>query len=336
MFGSQTLDVLIGILFIFIFVSIICAAIREGLESFLKTRAAYLEYGIRELLNDKSGEGLARLFYNHPLIYSLYAGDYRPRTPLSLGDHPILGNLPIRGVGLPSYIPSKNFAMALMDLVARGPITNADSISTHASTMPFDSLRANLAKLENPQIQRVLLTAIDSAQDDFNKAVRNLEMWYDSAMDRISGWYKRLTQWIIFLVALIVAIVLNIDTITIANYLYTNDTARAVIVAQAEQAASNSEFVKQPYSAVKVQLQELSLPIGWNKDRNAAQSGKEAGTNGFGSWRYWGSPVLGWLLTAFAATMGAPFWFDVMNKVMVIRSTAKPHEKSPDEASDDR
>jgi hypothetical protein len=46
--------------------------------------------------------------------------------------------------------------------------------------------------------------------------------------------------------------------------------------------------------------------------------------------------ILGWLLTAFAATMGAPFWFDVLNKVMVIRSTVKPHEKSPEEASEDR
>ena len=41
-------------------------------------------------------------------------------------------------------------------------------------------------------------------------------------------------------------------------------------------------------------------------------------------------------MTAFAATLGAPFWFDVLNKVMVIRSTVKPHEKSPEEASEDR
>jgi len=37
-----------------------------------------------------------------------------------------------------------------------------------------------------------------------------------------------------------------------------------------------------------------------------------------------------------AATLGAPFWFDVLNKITVIRSTVKPHEKSPEEASEDR
>ncbi len=48
------------------------------------------------------------------------------------------------------------------------------------------------------------------------------------------------------------------------------------------------------------------------------------------------APILGWLLTAFAASMGAPFWFDVLNKVMEIRSTIKPKEKSPEEATQDK
>jgi hypothetical protein len=40
-------------------------------------------------------------------------------------------------------------------------------------------------------------------------------------------------------------------------------------------------------------------------------------------------------MTAFAITLGAPFWFDVLNKIMVVRSTVKPAEKSGDEASKD-
>jgi hypothetical protein len=48
------------------------------------------------------------------------------------------------------------------------------------------------------------------------------------------------------------------------------------------------------------------------------------------------APILGWIFTAFAATLGAPFWFDVLNQIMVIRSTVKPHEKSGEEASLDR
>jgi hypothetical protein len=76
MFGSQILEVAIGLIFIFVLVSVICSVVREGIESWLKTRAAFLEHGIRELLHDKQAQGLARSFYNHPLIYGLF----RPST----------------------------------------------------------------------------------------------------------------------------------------------------------------------------------------------------------------------------------------------------------------
>jgi hypothetical protein len=46
--------------------------------------------------------------------------------------------------------------------------------------------------------------------------------------------------------------------------------------------------------------------------------------------------LLGWLITAFAVSLGAPFWFDLLNKIMVIRSTVKPREKSREEGSEDR
>jgi hypothetical protein len=63
----------------------------------------------------------------------------------------------------------------------------------------------------------------------------------------------------------------------------------------------------------------LRLPIGWGAAREP-----------------WTERILGWLLTIFAVSLGAPFWFDVLNKFIVIRSTVKPREKSPEEGSEDR
>ena len=76
----------------------------------------------------------------------------------------------------------------------------------------------------------------------------------------------------------------------------------------------------------------MNLPIGWTTGWGARDPGK----SGITAWNDIFGPILGWLLTALAATLGAPFWFDLLNKVMVIRSTVKPHEKSPDEGSEDR
>jgi hypothetical protein len=49
-----------------------------------------------------------------------------------------------------------------------------------------------------------------------------------------------------------------------------------------------------------------------------------------------GSSLIGWIVTALAVSLGAPFWFDLLNKFMVIRSTVKPYEKSAPEGSEDR
>ena len=75
----------------------------------------------------------------------------------------------------------------------------------------------------------------------------------------------------------------------------------------------------------------VGLPIGWGNGWGAPRPGADSTI-----WNTVLGPVLGWLLTAFAASMGAPFWFDLLNKVMVIRATVKPREKSPEEGSEDR
>lgn len=399
MFGSDLLEVLIGIVFIYILVSIICSAVREVVEAWLQTRSAYLEHGIRELLHDVSGTGLAGSLYRHPLIYGLYMAEYDPQ-PRPHGRLHRVRWLLKKGQGLPSYIPSRNFAVALMDLAARGPSTDAFSSSAGSTQITLGNIRRNVASLRSPAVQRALLTAVDTAEGDLKKLQKNLENWYDSGMDRVSGWYKRSTQWIVFWIGLLVAMVFNVNTITIADFLYKNDAARQVLVARAEAAAMDSGFVAmvdrqrpaatpapvpppagQPatpadsaaldsaavldsaaaarpadsaradslradsvraaraaaassdFARARAALDSLGLPIGWSNVQ-VGEKGKKADV---GDWVIFILlSLLGWAATGMAATMGAPFWFDVLNKVMVIRSTVKPREKSPEEGSEDR
>src|SRR5262245_6832256 len=139
MFGSKILDVAIGIIFLYILISVICSAIRESLEALLKTRAAYLEQGIRELLNDKDAEGLVINFFNHPLIYGLFSGDYKPvKSGLRSG-------MFASGANLPSYIPAKNFALTLLDMAARGPYSEADGATQSAHAVSFETIRSNIS-----------------------------------------------------------------------------------------------------------------------------------------------------------------------------------------------
>lgn len=317
MFGSEALEVAFGITFVFLMVSVICSAIREGIEAWFKTRAAFLEYGIRELLHDTSASELTKTVFEHPLIYGLFS---RPYTPAKSEKRPrLLAN----GNNLPSYIPARNFAMALMDIAARGPQINETNSEAGAPLMSVESIRTNVMNIKNPAVQRILLIALDSSEDDLNVMQKNLEEWYNSGMDRVSGWYKRSTSWMLFWIGLSVSILLNINIITIANYLYKDGPARRVLVARAEEAAKDTNLISRSYEQARQELTTLELPMGWEKNDSGLLENVRKG-------------LLGWLLTALAVTMGAPFWFDILNKFMVIRSTVKPHEKSQEEASEDR
>ncbi|MFO1430248.1 MAG: hypothetical protein U1F76_08930 [Candidatus Competibacteraceae bacterium] len=329
MFGSEMLDIIISLIFVYLLLSLICSALREGIETWLKQRAVYLERGIRELLRDPiTKKDWTEALYNHPLIFSLFRGDYKTESMREKKFLPVSSKLP-------TYIPSKNFTMALLDIVAHGPIP-ADSTTqqTPVQQSTLAGLRDNVAKIDNPYVKRALLSAVNSAQGSFDQALANIESWYDSTMERVSGRYKRHTQVILFVVGLILTILLNVNTITIAQALARDDTLRQMVVAQAQALAHESDPNSQnaDFKQAYEQLNQLSLPIGWSN----GWPGVRPGTPVAGVWDYVLVPLLGWLMTAFAISFGAPFWFDLLNKFMVIRSTVKPEEKSRPEASKDR
>ncbi|MGQ7856636.1 hypothetical protein ACUN24_20555 [Pedobacter sp. WC2501] len=324
MFGSNTIEIAIGLILVFMVVSTICTAIREGIEAKFKTRAAYLEQGLRQLLADPGGAGLASTLYGHPLISGLFNGPYTAGNNASL-------DLFARGGNLPSYIPAKNFARAMMDIAANGKdiaLNNSES----TPVLSLAEMRSNISNIGNPQVQRILLNAIDLAQGDIQVAQDNLESWFEGSMDRISGWYKRSTQWVIFWIGLSVAVLLNVNTITIVDYLSSNDTARKVLVEKASSVSADSASMKLSYELANRQLGELALPIGWKATDFSFEFPEMKGSTVAVAVL---KSIFGWLITALAATLGAPFWFDLLNKFMVIRSTVKPNEKSGEEGSKD-
>ena len=368
MFGLSLLDVAIGTMFVFLLLSLVCSAINEIIEAWLKRRASYLERGIREMLDDPAGGGLTQAVYNHPLVSALFQGQYDP-AKISGGEYE-------RNSNLPAYIPSRNFALALMDVIlpaqaaggaggvtpsgATGATPAADpnlkvntdappaTAAPGAANNPLTPLREAVGATTGGQARTALLSLIDAAGDDVAKARENIENWFNSTMDRVAGMYKRRAQWMILFLGLGVAIALNADTIYIVRALSNDSTLRASLVAAAQEYAKQppnadskpEERLKENYNAI----QSLGLPIGWSKAPGGDPARRSPGLPwrdiGLGDWLvawarlfYW--HWLGWLLTAAAVSQGAPFWFDLLNKIIVVRSTVKPREKSPEESSKD-
>lgn len=345
MFGLPILDVVIGLSVVFFLFSLLVSAVREAVESVLKARAVHLERGIRELLDDPDGTGRVQQLYSHPLLFSLYQGTFQAKLKR------------FRGTGLPTYIPSAQFASALIDLVLRGPL---EEQGTAAGDVPFtiEALRSKAAAIKSVRVRRALLNAIDQADGDLTKVRLNLESWFNGTMDRVSGWYKRSTQYWLFGIGFVAAVALNINAFTIAEYLGQNPAVRERLVAHAQQiaeagtpapAAEDEASVEQKLAAARAQLDRfqtemasVSIPIGWDRQPAAPACRPASLAGGLLTqdcsarylWRF--RELAGLLLTAVAATLGALFWFDLINKVSVIRSTVKPREKSQDEGSEDR
>lgn len=375
MFGSSLLDVAIGTIFIFLLLSLICSALNEIIESWLKMRASYLECGIRELLGDPSGEGLTLKLYNHPLVRSLFPGSYDPTQIRKSGSYASRSDLP-------SYIPARNFALALMDVVLPAQTETGDEEATASGTFgairssskreskavnsvsspPDDSVnplapfRKAIGQLEEEQTRTALLALVDAAGDDVVKARENIEDWYNSTMDRVAGWYKRRAHAIILVLGVGVAIAVNADSIYIVRSLANDATLRSSLVAAAQEYAKEppatatteeedeQEVATTPedrFSKNRALIEGLGLPIGWTRDTSDLaryspglpwrHSPPRLWLTTWAHLFYW--HWLGWLLTATAISQGAPFWFDLLNRFIVIRSTVKPHEKSPEEGS---
>jgi hypothetical protein len=345
MFGSEVLEVGIGVTLILLFISLICTAAREALEIGLRTRAADLERGIRELLKDREGTGVARDLYSHPLIQSLFLGDYDPANLVSKNGGVTKYMARAARANLPSYIPAGNFASAILDIV-RTQAGVTDPLSPA-------SLRDAVGKIQNPTLKSALLSALDGANNDLAAVKSNLEMWFNGTMDRVSGWYKRRTQTILFATGLVAAIALNVDIITVAKRLGQDKALREGVVSQAKTLTSAGDksdkegllaLQKQTFKELNRQMDDLGYPIGWQWQKDSyvplaapqacpRNGEKPCAALGPGDWLL---IAVGWLVTALAVMLGAPFWFDVLNKFMVVRSTVKPREKSQEEGSEDR
>jgi hypothetical protein len=199
-------------------------------------------------------------------------------------------------------------------------------------------------KLPQSRIRDLLDVAARTAGTDSDKVRAFLEQWFEGQMERVSGWYKRITQWILLIIGAVTAAALNIDATSMAESLYRNDALREVIVAEASAKTANPEVASstsQTPSAAFQELRSYSFPIGWSWTGTwpepvpqCAAAGQPSGSCSLGL-----SGVilliLGWAITAVAVSLGAPFWFDLLNKFMVIRSTVKPFEKSLPEGSED-
>jgi len=306
LFNSTVLDVAIGLVFVYLLLSIFCTAVNEWIAGILQTRAKTLKAGISGLLDNQPFNADTKStflgeFYKHPIVTG---------TMQNGGD--------------PSYLSSRTFSTTIMDLVT--PAVQG--------ARTFDDFLKGVQGLPDGDVKKALLSLISGAQGRLDIAQKNIEVWFDDSMDRVTGWYKRWAQkWTIAL-AVILTILANADTLNIAHRLWTDPVVRSKVI---EVAVEREKMQPAAVANGNQNATDASKPAGAGAPATPLTSDEDAALGRVLGWTRasfdaspltWLQRILGWILTAIAVSLGSPFWFDTLNRFINIRNAGKPPDKS--------
>ncbi|MGB7846790.1 MAG: hypothetical protein WBL63_14330 [Candidatus Acidiferrum sp.] len=287
----------IGIATVCLIFSILASHMQEIWASFNARRAASLEIALKQMLSDPN---LSEAFFAHPLIQSI---SFSPtRTLIFRRNAPPAPR--------PTYISSDLFSKVLQSILASTHKLSSSDLPNLIAALPDSMLKSRI---------KTLTLGVETDAAACNAAV---EKWYDSTMERINGLYKRDTQVVLLSIGLALAVLCNVNLLRITSILWTSAAARDEVnaVAQLYGCKDKTDCSDPDYVKARTDLETnlKLLPIGY-KDFHITDlklERKDLSWHTVGGWAY---NLCGWLLTAIAVSLGAPFWFDLINKFINIR-----------------
>ena len=265
MFNSAVLDVAIALIFIYIVLSLICSGLSGGLASLLSVRANVLRLYITQLLGGSAtitaeGSQLANAFFDHPLIRAIVPparyrrGRMRPQYP--------------------DRIPPGLSAIALMSAISLMPS------ATHDITGRPSTLEDRIQHTPAEPLRIALWSLWDQARGEADHFYALLADLFEYSDRLVESAYRRQVSRYLLVIAAVITIALNIDTVHIAQVLW-SDALRNTRIAT------------------------VHFPVGWSADaRTVRWNGGEIL-----------SKLAGWALTIGAVTFGAEFWLSLLERV---------------------
>lgn len=294
-------DVAIGLSLMYLGASLYVTIVNEFIAQTLRLRGRQLAKNLKALIDDP---GLKEKLAKNPAL------------------EPFLGGTRPRG----SYIDPGVLARLLIGTVRNAPNTVAtmEEIVQAIESLPDSAVKTQLSALAQ------------SASDSVDKLVESVGQWADRSLTALGEVYKKRVQIISFGIGLVTAVAFNLDTLTIVGHLYRDKEARDAVVAVAVELADSTrkeaferclqlppaERAKTAACAPIMGLVDSvrgrnetlgQLPILWRSWNEALKTAISVSSAGWlGHW-------IGWLLTAIAVSLGAPFWFDLLNRLVNVR-----------------
>ena len=289
-----------------------------------------LNRGNREFAKGTPPEGIKKIAVNASRPFRRW--DNKPFVTSQKGNKPTLR----KGVG-PSYMPATMFSEILLEEVSS--MVGRDRSDLRVLPLLRRGIEEN-ETLQDSQVGKTLVYLIYRAErrvqagSGEEELLAEIATWFDSGMEQVSGWYRRHTRKAVLILGLALAALFNVDAVRITKELFRNSSlGDEVVAAAAMMNAMPEESEDSTVKATTAQLAETvdslnavftsaGIPMGWTgiewppTPKTLDQA-----------WP-WGLQVIlmliGWSFTAAAVSLGAPFWFDLLKRVVSIRAGAAP------------
>jgi len=392
MFGSKILEVVIGLIFIFLLYSLLASSIQELLSSLYSLRARMLRKAIKRMLvDDHSYPFFKRIELN---LRSFLGSIYPPierwwKIPVDFSS--LFYRQPgIKYLGFskrdrhPAYIKSETFSKTMFEILKTNGVGNDDVSKINDALLRGEFSHNDIIVKIDKETHMQIQTIWETSEQDIEKFKKILAEWFDETMELVSFQYKKHTRTNLFFIGLALAFIFNINSISISSTLSKDNSARTELVNLSTaylQANTNDSLqlndstsknfndslrfqIKNVYSQIENDVYNSNnfLAVGWRipqsfeqcrlRDslklkptkrsqydmvlwhmyKNKKKQGKVVQNQQLTrldkfqylfhmtcNIRY----ILGYLITAFAISFGAPFWFDLLAKVVKLKNVAK-------------
>jgi len=296
------LSIVIGLVFVLLLFSMLTSAVVEVYHAFKASRGNHLKETIEMML----GPEKARHFIEHPYFKQLSSAT-KPNSAQKL----------------PVWIDKGTFSTILADIL------------TPESGL---TVQQRIDKIENDELRKVMNFLWRQSGGDAHLFQAKVEHWFEEVMVRAKEWFIDSTKWRLFFFGTVLAAALNADTIQIYKSLSANANLRDEVVKAADMFANSADTVlvyrnAPPKSGAAAKDSTIILPA---KDTTEARAnfvkikgmydqtissplGLGWGQSKPENWWDWLSKIVGWLVTGVAVTMGAPFWFEMLKKLLSLK-----------------
>lgn len=318
------LDISTGLIFLYLLLALIVTILTDAMAGLFRLRARNLNKSLEALLKSDDGDALSKDFHGTGTMQTIQtmSGKYWFQFWTASREKY-------------TRLESGSFVNALLEAGKTG-MTNANrqAAKDGGKVRPVPSLitSANdfieiIEALPESNLKKSVINVIDDKKDDVKAMKALVADWFDTMMETASLRFKAAMKQYAFLCALIVTVVANADSITIAKALWEDDTMRTQIAESAADFVADAETVDDLADFETVQAELRPFPIGWDT------AAPHHSSDWYFSAEGWLKKLVGWLLTALAVSLGAPFWFDLLKKLAAIRkptaATSRPADTKP-------